>query len=277
MIALFRNALPQTHDPRWWQGLSQWVLLLVGVMALDFSLQPLQVLLTLLAALGTQTLMMRVFQVQRGWASALITAMGMALLLRADNLWLHPTFTALAIASKFTLMVAGRPLFNPANLGVAMGSLLAGGWISSGQWGRGSAMMLLIIGLGLINVLRAKQWASSLGFFSGYVGALGLRMFWLGEPANIFWHHLQSGAILIFAFFMISDPRTTPSTHWGKWLFAAMVGVAHVLYLFTQWKPNGAIYALPVVALIWCFSVLMLQRYVPKSAWRLQTEDWQRR
>jgi Na+-transporting NADH:ubiquinone oxidoreductase subunit NqrB len=275
-FAFFRTATPRSHDPRWWQGLSQWVLLLVGVMALDFSLRPLQVLLTLLAALATQSMMMGVFQVQRGWASALITAMGVSLLLRADNLWMHPTFTALAIAAKFTLMVAGRPLFNPANLAVAMGSLMAGGWISSGQWGRGSVMTLLIISLGLINVIRAKQWASSLGFFCGYAGALGLRMMWLGEPVSIFWHHLQSGAILIFAFFMISDPRTTPASHLGKWLFAALVGVAHVTYLFTQWQPNGAIYALPCIALLWCFVVWASHKLVPQYGWSLRAQDWHR-
>ena len=36
------------------------------------------------------------------------------------------------------------------------------------------------------------------------------RSLWLGEPMSIPLHRLQNGALLLFTFFMISDPRTTP-------------------------------------------------------------------
>ena len=41
------------------------------------------------------------------------------------------------------------------------------------------------------------------------------RAFWLGDPLAIPLHQMQSGSLLIFAFFMISDPRTTPDRGWA--------------------------------------------------------------
>ena len=43
-----------------------------------------------------------------------------------------------------------------------------------------------------------------------WVLLVGGRSWWLGEPMAIPLHRLQSGALLLFAFFMISDPRRRP-------------------------------------------------------------------
>ena len=43
------------------------------------------------------------------------------------------------------------------------------------------------------------------------VAVLCGRSWWLGEPLAIPLHRLENGALLIFAFFMVSDPKTTPA------------------------------------------------------------------
>jgi len=38
------------------------------------------------------------------------------------------------------------------------------------------------------------------------------RSLYVGEPLTIPFHRLESGALLLFTFFMISDPKTTPDS-----------------------------------------------------------------
>lgn len=51
-------------------------------------------------------------------------------------------------------------------------------------------------------------------------------------------HQLESGSLLLFAFFMISDPRTTPDSCLGRFLLALAVALAaHWLAFFMQMRP----------------------------------------
>ena len=61
---------------------------------------------------------------------------------------------------------------------------------------------------------------------------------WLGDPLAIPLHQLQSGSLLIFTFFMISDPRTSPDSRLGRFIFAASVALlAHYMAFFMQMRP----------------------------------------
>jgi len=74
---------------------------------------------------------------------------------------------------------------------------------------------------------------------------------WLDDPIVIPLHQLQNGALLIFAFFMISDPKTTPNTAGGRVLFAALVASVAYTIQFNYYQPNG-----PILALIMCAPVV---------------------
>ena len=51
-------------------------------------------------------------------------------------------------------------------------------------------------------------------------------------------HQLQSGSLLIFTFFMISDPRTAPDSALGRFLIAFSVALlAHYMAFFMQMRP----------------------------------------
>jgi len=68
--------------------------------------------------------------------SALITALGLTLLFRADHYSTMMLGGCLAIASKFLLRVQGKHLFNPTNFGILAALMLTpDGWVSPGQWG----------------------------------------------------------------------------------------------------------------------------------------------
>jgi len=55
---------------------------------------------------------------------------------------------------------------------------------------------------------------------------------------------------VLFAFFMISDPRTTPDSRAGRLLFAALVALAAYAVQFTLFRTNGLLWSLAVCSLI---------------------------
>jgi hypothetical protein len=57
-------------------------------------------------------------------------------------------------------------------------------------------------------------------------------------------HRLQNGALLIFAFFMISDPRTTPDRAAGRVLFALLVALGAAFVQFRLFRTNGLLWSL---------------------------------
>ena len=91
-------------------------------------------------------------------------------------------------------------------------------------------------------------------FLCVYGALLFGRAVWLGDPMSIPIHQLQNGALLIFAFFMISDPKTTPNTAVGRTLFATLVAAIAFTIQFIFYQPNGPILALilsaPLVPLV---------------------------
>jgi Na+-translocating ferredoxin:NAD+ oxidoreductase RnfD subunit len=61
-------------------------------------------------------------------------------------------------------------------------------------------------------------------------------------------HHLQNGALLIFAFFMISDPKTTPNDPVCRVAYGAIVAAIATTIQFAFYQPNAAVLALLLAA-----------------------------
>ncbi|HEY5627810.1 MAG TPA: RnfABCDGE type electron transport complex subunit D, partial [Nitrospira sp.] len=128
------------------------------------------------------------------------------------------------------------------------------GWISAGQWGQVAWFGFLLACLGSLVVTRAARADVTLAFLGFYVGLLFVRAIWLGDPLTIPLHQIESGALLIFAFFMISDPKTTPDSRAGRIVFALLVSFAALYVQFGLFTPNGPLWGLiacaPLVPLI---------------------------
>ena len=95
---------------------------------------------------------------------------------------------------------------------------------------------------------RAKRAETTVTFLVAYATLLVGRAVWLGDPLEIPLHHLQNGALLIFAFFMISDPKTTPNTALGRIIYAMIVASIAFVIQFVLYQPNGPILALIISA-----------------------------
>ena len=237
------------RDPRYYQILVLSLLMSYGIVALDFGIRWQNALTIVPVALGVQYLGTRIAGLLRfDPLSPLITSLSLTLLLRTDLIWLAAIAATLAIGSKFLLRFRGKHIFNPANFALVSLMLVSDhAWVSSGQWGSAAIGAFVLACLGFLVLTRAKRAETTLAFIVFYAALIFGRALWLDDPMNIPLHQLQNGALLIFAFFMISDPKTTPNSATGRVLFAALVaGVAYTIQ-FIFYQPNG-----PILALIMC-------------------------
>jgi enediyne biosynthesis protein E5 len=261
----------QWFDARHFQIVALSALLAINFIWIDFGAKPLYSALAIGSALATQIVCSRYFGLAHiDLRSAFITGLSLSLLLRADAPWLPALAGMIAIASKFVLRVDGKHVFNPAGFAIVVLLLASHGvWISPGQWGA-SVWLASLLAFFAILVLQASQRSDVALFFLGSHAALLLaRAYWLGDPLAIPLHQIQSGSLLIFAFFMISDPRTTPDSRLGRFLFALAVALlAHYLAFFMQMRPS-----LYVALIVLSPITLLLNRMLPAKqfAWNPTT------
>lgn len=186
------------------------------------------------------------------WKSALITSLSLSILLRANSLWFWLAAGFIAIAAKFLIRYRGKHLFNPACIGIVTVSLLFGSaaWVSPGQWGQTPIFAAFAIGFAALVLSSAKRLDIALGFLIGFAAMLFGRALYLGDPMTIPMHQMQSGALLVFAFFMITDPRSTPDSRIARLVFAFAVA-ALAAWLSWEYHIRGAmLYALAALAIL---------------------------
>jgi Na+-transporting NADH:ubiquinone oxidoreductase subunit NqrB len=237
-------------DPRLFQIFSLAILLATGAYFRDFSIRPEQVVLTFAAGLLTQAACWRLTPSKpRTLRSAIITCLSLTLLLRADNLLAHPITAAAAISSKSLFRFRGKHLFNPGTFGIICAIIfLPGTWVSPGQWGQDVAVAGWVVMLGMLVTNRARRGDISWTFLAFYLGALALRIEYLGQRWAVWTHQLESGALLLFAFFMISDPMTVPNDRRGRIAHAALVAAIAYVWQVRLYHTNGLIWALFIAA-----------------------------
>ena len=250
------ETLNKLRDPRYYQIVVLGMLLSYGILELDFGIRWENALAVFATAQLVQYLATRLVGLKSyDPLSAIITSLSLTLLLRTDLVLIAAAAAAVAIGSKFLLRYNGKHIFNPANFALVSLMLISDhAWVSSGQWGSATLVAFALACLGSIVLTRAKRAETTLAFIVVYGALVFGRALYLDDPLSIPLHQVQNGALLIFAFFMISDPRTTPNTPIGRVLFATLVaGIAFTIQ-FIYYQPNGPILALvmacPTVPLI---------------------------
>lgn len=258
-----RLSLPR--DPRWFQITCLTALLVHGVAVLDFEVRPGIAAVILAVALGLQAVADR-------WAgrpfeprSALISALSLCLLLRTTSPALAAAAAAIAIGSKPLIRAGGKHVFNPSNLGLTAVVLASDrAWMSPGQWGSTALTPFAVVILGWLVVRRAERSDVTWAFLAFWLAAIFGRAAWLGDPVSIPFHQLANGSLLLFAFAMISDPKTTPDSRAGRILFAALVAAGGAWVMFGLQRSEG-----PVFALVACAPLVpLIDRLLPGPKYR---------
>jgi Na+-transporting NADH:ubiquinone oxidoreductase subunit NqrB len=242
-------------------------LLAYGTFFLDFDVSPRQALVLLVTTLTAQWACTRA-RGPRAFdpRSALISGLSLCLLLRTNRVELAVLCAVLTIASKFTIRFRDKHLFNPTNFGVVLTvGLTSHAWVSPGQWGNVAFFGFLMACCGGLVVNRAARSDVTYAFIFFYVAMITARSLWLGEPMSIPLHRLQNGALLLFTFFMISDPKTTPDSRAGRVLFAFLVAAGAWYIQFRLFRTNGLLWSLAICSLF----VPLIDYFLPggRYAW----------
>ncbi|MFQ5698231.1 MAG: DUF2330 domain-containing protein [Myxococcota bacterium] len=255
-------------DPRPWQLAALSALCAWGALALDLEVRPERIGLLLVSALATQWTCTRLCRAGRfDPRSAGISALSLALLLRTSDPLLAASGAVLAVASKFAIRVRGKHVFNPTCLAiVVLLALTDRVWVSAGQWGSAALAAFGIAGLGLAVLSRSSRADVTLAFLGFWSGLIWGRAAWLGDPWQVPLHALANGAVLLFGFFMISDPKTLPDRRAGRMIFAGAVALLAFLLQFGLYRTNGLLIALAIASPL----VPLLDRWLPgeRYAWR---------
>ncbi|AFZ16150.1 RnfABCDGE type electron transport complex subunit D [Allocoleopsis franciscana] len=177
--------------------------------------------------------------------SAMITALSLSLLLRADHYTTMILAGSLAILSKFLFQFKHKHFFNPANFGIIAALLLThDAWVSPGQWGEDGWCALLFAGTGGLVLKRVGRWDTTVAFLGAYTLLEAIRNLWLGWTWDVFSHRLMSGSLLLFALFMITDPRSIPNTRISRMIWAGCIAILTFILRNNFFIPTSVFWAL---------------------------------
>ncbi|MCB9062042.1 MAG: RnfABCDGE type electron transport complex subunit D [Halobacteriovoraceae bacterium] len=258
-------------DIRIFQIIVMSLLLGTGVFVYDFTLNYQQVALTFIAGILSQIFWIHHLGLNKSsLLSAVITCLGLALLLRANSLWVHPLVSVIAISSKFWFQVSKKHFFNPSAFGIVLALLFfPNTWLSPGQWGSTTSSGIWLAAIGCLIASRAKRIDISWLYLFFYLGGLFIRNLYLGYEIEIFWHSASSGSLLLFAFFMISDPKTSPDHIFGKIILALIIATLSLFMQYYLYITNGHIYALIGTS----FFVPLLNKWIQAESFKWRNNE----
>lgn len=240
----------QNLDPRYFQITILGLLLFYGVTFLGFEITIERCLIFISSTLFWQwvftflTCKYKKIIINQDLKSALISSLSMCLLVRTDQILWIILIPFLTVAMKFLIRTNDKHIYNPTNIAIVTMLIFDGGWISPGQWGNEAFFAFLFACLGMLVVYRSMRADVALSFIFFWCVLIFGRSWMLGEPLAIPIHRIESGSILLFSFFMISDPKTTPNSQWGRYLFALLVALGAYYIQFKIFRTNGLIWSL---------------------------------
>jgi Na+-transporting NADH:ubiquinone oxidoreductase subunit NqrB len=257
-------------DIRDYQILFLGLFLVLGIGTRDWTLRPELIAVAIATCLSTQWILSLVIghwslvickgqntndKRQRiNFRSALITSLGLSLLLRTDH-WTTMAFAAaIAIASKFIFKVGDKHFFNPANFGIISALILTpDAWVSPGQWGEDWWYGLLFAGTGGMILQRVGRWDTTAAFLGAYSLLEAIRNLWLGWTWDVYCHRLMSGSLLLFALFMVTDPRSIPNNQIGRIVWAICIAILTFIlrnYFFVSTAVFWALFTLAPLTIL---------------------------
>lgn len=245
-------------DPRWFQVIFQAIFLSYGIFFLNWNADWLHYIISiggcLLFQYSADSIKAKRFlqlnEFDRWGFSVLISAMSLCLLLKTNYWYISLMAAFLTVISKYIFRFNSKHIFNPSAFGIVAVILFTNqAWLSPGQWGSNTVIFFGVVTLGTIVVTRVQKLDISLAFLFTFIGLLYWRQVYvLGWPMDHFIHSVSTGSLLLFTFFMISDPRTSPNHPVARMLWAILIAVVAFYLAAFKWKYNTIIWVLVAAA-----------------------------
>jgi Na+-translocating ferredoxin:NAD+ oxidoreductase RnfD subunit len=247
--------LPRRGDPRLRLSAVIVTVHVLGQTVLGFKVSIAQILVSIGVGALIEGAVLYRRQHQLVWpASGILTGSGVALILRAsgtDNgdwwslngIGFFVVAVALSLASKHLIRPGGRHVFNPSNVGLVWALLVIGPsqvfpqylWWGPNDWGVAAAYGVIVAGaLWILRPVRMMPMVLSfLVPFAVMIGILAA----MGQSFVAIWHDgpveglsywltiALSPELLVFVFFMMSDPQTAPRQPRARVLYGLTTAV----------------------------------------------------
>lgn len=230
------RTLPLVKDARNFQIIFLSTFLIYGTWALDWDIDVYRYTTLLTTCLLTQLAGIILLKIPvHSLKSALITGLGLSILFRADSELTLILGALLAIGGKFIIRFNGKHVFNPANFGIVSSIILFGdAWISPGQWGSSVILFFMISAMGMMVLFKSGRIDTGIAFLTTlFLLEFFRNILYLGWDYDVLFHKFSNGALLLFSFFMITDPVTTPDHRISRMVWAMMVAVC--TFLLGNW------------------------------------------
>jgi Na+-translocating ferredoxin:NAD+ oxidoreductase RnfD subunit len=286
--------LPNVRDPRLHVAAVIITVHVLGQVGLHFAVSIPQILAAILASAILEVAL--TFRTARAFvwpASAMLTGSGVALILRVvgtppdqpwntDYWYVFAGVAVFSLLTKYVIRYRGNHVFNPSNVGLVVAFFVLGStrvepldfW-----WGPLSIWLVIayavIVGGGLLITRRLRLLGLAASFWLTLVVTLGIlagsghcmTANWAFAPVCgvDYWRTIvTSPEVLIFLFFMITDPKTTPSGRVGRVVFGLLVAIASTLLMAPQVDEFGTKVALLTGLVLMCAVRPLIDRVVPE-------------
>ncbi|MFZ9842883.1 MAG: hypothetical protein ACO3EQ_00960 [Ilumatobacteraceae bacterium] len=266
----------------------------LGQVGLGFHVSVPQILAAILTCFVLQVII--TFREKRAFvwpASAMLTGSGIALILRVPSTpvgdhwsfhqwWMFSGIAAFSLFTKFFVRRGGSHVFNPSNVGLVIAFIVLGStrvepldfwWAPITNPAMVLAYAVILVGgslvtrrLGLMVTVLSFWTVLTLGTAVNAASGQCFTARWAFAPVcgmDLWLTLVTSPEILIFTYFMITDPRTVPLGRVGRITFGALVGVVCVMLMAPQETEFGAKVALLAGLTIMTATRPLLERVVP--------------
>ncbi len=286
--------LPSIRDPRLHVASVIITIHVLGQLGLHFRVSVPQILAAIITTAVIEIVL--TFRSSRSFvwpASAMLTGSGVALILRVvgtppdqpwntDGWYIFAGVAAFSLLTKYVIKYRGTHVFNPSNIGLVVAFVVLGStrvepldfwWAPLNAWMLTAYAVIIIGGLLITRrlrllVLAAAFWLT-LNLGVGTLAASGHCMVanWSFTPVcgADYWRVIvTSPEVLIFLFFMITDPKTTPAGQVGRVAFGILVAVVSTLLMAPQTNEFGTKVGLLAGLVVVCAARPLLDRLVPE-------------
>src|SRR3954468_13016702 len=253
--------LPKLRDPRLHLAATIISLQILGQVAFNFRVSVAQLLLCLRTCAVIEIALVARSQHVLMWpASALLTGNGVAFILRVpgtqhgdwwsmNGWWIFMATAAVSLLSKYVIVWRGGHVFNPSNFGLVLCFLVLGRtraepldfWWGPMSWWMALALAVILTG-GFAILSRLRLLWLALAFWATFAAGIAtlaaagheMRARWHLGPLSGFefwWVLVASPEVLVFLFFMITDPKTAPRGGRARIVYATSLGLLAALLI----------------------------------------------
>jgi Na+-translocating ferredoxin:NAD+ oxidoreductase RnfD subunit len=285
--------LPNIRDPRLHVAAVIITIHVLGQVALGFQVSVPQILAAILTCAIIEVVL--TFRQTRSivWpASAMLTGSGVALILRVvgtplNDHWstyawyVFAAVAGLSLLTKYVIRYHGSHVFNPSNIGLVVAFVVLGTtrvepldfWWAPLNLAMIAAYAVILVG-GLLITRRLKLLALAATFWVGLAAGLSLlagsghcmTARWAFAPV-CGWDFVRvivgSPEVMIFLFFMMTDPKTVPAGRVGRVVFGLLVALASTLLMAPQTDEFGTKVGLLAGLAVICVGRPILDRLLP--------------